>query len=222
MKRLFYLKLTLMITPYWQKQEILNPHNPSATKKNVLPLNTLSELQEYAIPAPTINHGEDRMIYKGPTLGTFTFLQDDTFTHNKVAIQSKQKHTAISKYDLKSIFHQAKRVMNESSHAKLAQLLRDFSVVFSEDEWDVGKCNLAKQKNQVCPGSTPVKLPNCRMPMHFKSDFREKLDKFLEHELIEPCHSLYSAPAMLVLKKISKLRLFIDYRQLKKQTNNSC
>ena len=204
------------------KAGIFEPSQSFGDKQNGLAFNTLSELQEYAIPTRIINPGEDLMIYKGSTLGTFTFLQEDTFAQNKVAIQSKQKHTAISKYDLKSIFHQAKPVMNESCHAKFAHLLRDFSVVFSEDERDVGKCNLVKHKVQVCPVSTPVKLPNCRMPMNCKSDLRENVDKFLEHELVEPCHSPYTEPAMLVPKRNGKLRRFIDYRQLNKQTNKSC
>ena len=184
--------------------------------------NTLSEFQEDAIPARIINPGEDQTIYKGSILGTFTILQDDMFAQNNVANQSKQKHTAITKYDLKNILHQAKPVMNESSHAKLAQLLRDSSVVFSKDERDMGKRDLVQHRIQVYPGSTPVKLPNRRMPMHFKTDLQENLDKFLEHELIEPCHSPYSAPVMLVPKKNGKLRLVIDYWQLNKQTIKSC
>ena len=75
---------------------------------------------------------------------------------------------------------------------------------------------------QVYPGSTPVKIPKRRMPMHFKTDLEEKLDKFLEHELIEPGHSPYSAPAMLVPKKNGKLRIVINYRQLSKKTIKSC
>ena len=49
-----------------------------------------------------------------------------------------------------------------------------------------------------------------------------KLDKFLEHQFFEPCHSPYSSPAMLVPKNNSQLRLVIDWRQLKKQTIKSC
>ena len=58
--------------------------------------------------------------------------------------------------------------------------------------------------------------------MHFIADLQEKLDKFLEYELIDLGHSPYSAPAMLVSKKNGKMRFVIDYGQLKKQTIMSC
>ena len=107
-----------------------------------------------------------------------------------------------------------KPVMDEISHAKFAPLLRDFSVVFAKDEWDIGKCDLVQHRIKIYPGSTPVKLPNRRMPMHFKTDLQEKLDKF-------PEHGPYSVPAMLVPKENGKLKLVIDYRQLNKQTIES-
>ena len=105
-----------------QKAGNFEPSQTFCDKQNVLAFNTLSELQEDAIPARMINLVEDRMIYKGSTLETFTILQDDIFGQNNVANQSKQKPTAITKYDLKSILHQARPVVKESSHAKLAQL----------------------------------------------------------------------------------------------------
>ena len=44
----------------------------------------------------------------------------------------------------------------------------------------------------------------------------------MSKELITPCHSPYSAPAMLVPKKNRKLRLPLDYRKLNEQTIKSC
>ena len=79
-----------------------------------------------------------------------------------------------------------------------------------------------QRRIQVYPVSTPVKLPNRRLPTHFKTDLQEKLDEFFEHELIEPCHSSYKAPAKFVPKKNGKLRLVNDYQQLNKQTIRYC
>ena len=45
----------------------------------------------------------------------------------------------------------------------------------------------------------------------------------MTQKMITPCHSSYSAPAMIVLKKNNgKLRLVIDYRKLNEQTIESC
>ena len=70
---------------------------------------------------------------------------------------------------------------------------------------------------EVEPGSKPVKILTRRMPLHYKEDLQKKIDVFLEKVLITPCHSPYSAPAMLVPRKNGKLRLVIDYCQLNKQ-----
>ena len=67
-----------------------------------------------------------------------------------------------------------------------------------------------------------MKLPNSLMPMHFIKGLRQKINKFLEHIFITPCHTPYSSPAMFVWKKNGKLRLVMDYRQMNKQIVKSC
>ena len=60
------------------------------------------------------------------------------------------------------------------------------------------------------------------MPVHYKDDLKEKKDSLMTKKLITPCHSPYSAPAMLVPEKNGKLRLVIGYRKLNEQTIKSC
>ena len=60
------------------------------------------------------------------------------------------------------------------------------------------------------------------MPVDYKDDLKEKIDAFLTKELITPCYSPYSAPAMLVPKKNGKLRFVINYTKLNEQTIRSC
>ena len=99
--------------------------------------------------------------------------------------------------------------------------MKEFSDIFSKSEWDLGKCDVTTHRIEAEPGSKPVKIPTRRMPLHYKEDLQKIIYVFLEKELKTPCHSPYSAPAMLVPKKNGNVRLVIDYRQLNKQTINS-
>ena len=112
--------------------------------------------------------------------------------------------------------------ISQEAKAKFSKPINAFSVVFWKNEWDIGQCHVTAHKIQVEPGSRPIKLLNRRLPSHYKDDLREKIQAFPEKKLTTPCHSPYSAPAMLVPKKNGKLRLVIDYRQLNKQTIKSC
>ena len=111
-------------------------------------------------------------------------------------------------------------------HDQFGSLVKEVSEIFSKSEWDLGKCDVTTHRVEVEPGSKPVKnptriYPNPRMPLHYKEDLQKKIVVFLEKELITPCHSPYSAAAMLVPKKNGKLPLVFDYRQLNKQTIKS-
>ena len=125
------------------------------------------------------------------------------------------------KYDLENVKKAISKEINNSCRADFRNLIDDYSDIFSSNQWDLGKCDATSHRIDVKPGSQPIKLPNRRMPVHYKDDLKEKIDAFMNKELITPCHSPYSAPAMLVKKKNGKLRLVIDYRKLNEQTIKS-
>ena len=62
-------------------------------------------------------------------------------------------------------------------------------------------CDATSHKIDVKPGSQPIKLPNRRMPLHYRDDLKKKIDAFMTKELITPCQSQHSAPAFLVPEK---------------------
>ena len=62
-------------------------------------------------------------------------------------------------------------------------------------------CDASTHRIDVKLGSQPIKLPKRRIPVHYKDDLKEKTDVFMTQKLITPCHTPYSAPAMLVPKK---------------------
>ena len=159
-------------------------------------------------------------VYENTTLGTSEFFPKQALNHI-VSPPPKSKTIEIDEsYDLKHVIDSISPAIPVWN--KFAELVQQFADVFSKNQWDFGKCDATSHKIDVYPGSKPVKLPNRRSPLHYKQDLREKIDAFLDKELITPCHSPYSAPAMLVPKKNGKLRLLIDYRQLNQQTIKSC
>ena len=72
---------------------------------------------------------------------------------------------------------------------EFGSLIDEFSDVISKKGSDISKCDVTSHKIDVYPGSRPVKSPNRRLTLHYKEDLREKLDFFLEKDLITPCHS---------------------------------
>ena len=97
----------------------------------------------------------------------------------------------------------------------------NYSEIFSINQWDHGKSDATSHRTDVKTGSQLIKLPDRRLPVQYKDDLKEKIDAFMTKELIKPCHSPYSAPAMLVPQKNGKLRLVIDYRKLNEETIKS-
>ena len=191
-------------------------------KNEVSAPNVLFDFREEVIPIAINNKTEEEItIYKNTTLGFSETLPEAVM--NNISKLPKPLPAPIknNKYDLNSLKNSVDKDIPKRSHDQFGSLVKEFSDIFSKSEWDLGKCDVTTHRIQVKPGSKSVKIPTRRMPLHYKEDLQRKIDVFLEEDLITPCHSPYSSPAMLVPKKNGKLRLVIDYRQLNKQTIKS-
>ena len=183
------------------------------------------------------NYSEDviPVIIENSNDGPVTLYKDTTLENSEIVPKEYMQNVRVHKPKVKSQTkfnrtdekHKLKHVKkNRQSVTSLASgwvwhsLWRIFGRLF-KNGWDFCMCDLTSHKIDVYPGSRPVKLPDRRMPLHYKEDLREKLDAFLEKDLITPCQSPYSAPAIPVPKKNGKLRLVVDYRQLDSQTVKS-
>ena len=173
------------------------------------------------------NSGEDPVtVYKDATLETSRIVPKKHIQNVRVHKHENKSQTELSRTDNKYVLIIVKTAVDNQIHFPLRDefdsLIDKFSDVFSKNEWDIGKSDKTSRKIDLYLGSTPVKLPNRRMPLHYKEDLREKLDAFLQKYLIALCHSPYCAPVILLPKKNGKFRLLIDSRQLKNQTMKSC
>ena len=187
--------------------------------KEVSSDHVLFNFAEETIPVMVTNTGDEAvMIHKGTTLGQSELVALDKIQN--ISTLKSRKSPKINdkkdaKYDFKLVKNSIDTGISLEAKAKFSELISKFSDVLSKNEWDIRQCDVPAHKIQIEPGSRPKKLPNRRMPLHYKQDLQEKFDAFLEKIFITPCHSPYSATAIIVPKKNGKLRLVIDHRQLK-------
>ena len=173
------------------------------------------------VPITIANTNEVLTIDKDATLGS-SQLVSDCLIQEVNQKQMEDYNTVDSREDLEYVKKAISKEINNNCSADFRNLIDDYRDIVSNNQWDLGKSDATSHRIDVKPGSQPIKLPNRRMPVHYKYDLGEKIDAFLTKELITPCHSPYSAPAMLVPKKNGKLRLVIDYRKLNGETIKSC
>ena len=206
--------------PLCETVAIFEPNERFDGSKETMAPNFLFNLTEHFVRVTVENTGDELItLYEKTTLGTSEVMPYAALN----AVAKRSASDMIDKsYDLKNVVDSISSEIPDHLKRKFEELVYEFEDVFSKNQWDIGRCDAVSHKIDIVPGSKPIKLPNRRMPMHYKEDLKEKIDAFLDKQLIEPCHSPYSAPAMLVPKKNGKLRLVIDYRQLNNQTVKSC
>ena len=195
--------------------ELFEPNGQFNGDNALTVLDVLFNYREGVNPVVIENPDDEAVtIYKDTTLGTSEMVPKEHIQDVGIHKPEDKSQTKIKRIDEKFNLMQVKTAADNqlpvSLQGGLGSPIDNFSDVFSKNEWDIGGCDVNSHKVDVYPGSRPVKLPNRSMRFHYKEDLREKLDAFLEKDLITPCYSLYGAPAMFVPKKNCKLRLVID------------
>ena len=197
------------------------PHERFIHNENQIAQDALFRFEKGIVPITIANTNDEALtIYKDTTLG-LSQLVSDRLIQEINQKQTKNYNEVDPKYDSENVKKTINKEKNNNCRATFRNVIDDYSDIFSINQWDLGKCDATSHRIDVKPGSQPKKLPNRRMPVHYKDGLKEKIDAFMNKELITACHIPYSEPAMLVPKKNGKLRLVIDYRKLNEQTMNS-
>ena len=110
------------------------------------------------IPARLIYPVEDVTVYKGTSLGSFYGVGSvELAAMNRVNIDlpDHPQGQFTDKSDGKEVMKQTQSSIEPQILAHFAQLLRNFSDMFSKSKWYIGKCDLVQRKIDLYPGSKP-------------------------------------------------------------------
>ena len=94
----------------------------------------------------------------------------------------------------------------------LRQLLLDRHQVFALTEEELGETDLVEHHNIIeMTDHKPIKVFPCRLPYALQAELETELDQLLSIGCIEPSCSPYASGLVLVWKKDSRLRVYMDY-----------
>ena len=118
------------------------------------------------------------MIHKDTTLGQSELVATDKI-QNISTLKSRNSPNLTdkkdAKYDSKLVKNSINTGVSLEAKAKFSELISEFSDVFSKNERDIGQCDVTAHRIQGEPGSRPIKIPNRRMPSHYKDDLQTKV-----------------------------------------------
>jgi len=107
---------------------------------------------------------------------------------------------------------------NSTEHQVLAQLLREYSDVFSRGNGDMGLAKVIFHEKPLAAGTTPIRQPTRRLGPKKKKEVRWHVQDFLDRDLIELAHGGWSSLVVLVKKKDGSWRFCVNYRRLNSVT----
>ncbi|KAG5865493.1 hypothetical protein JTB14_035518 [Gonioctena quinquepunctata] len=108
--------------------------------------------------------------------------------------------------------------LDEETREKLMALIRGFYDLFLED------ASATEVEHSIIsePGAPPICKAPYRIPYHQRKVLQKEIDRLLDASVIRPSFSPWSAPVVLVTKKLpkgeEKVRMCIDYRRLNNVT----
>jgi len=100
----------------------------------------------------------------------------------------------------------------------MAKLLREYNDVFSSGDHDVGLTRVIRHEIPLAAGTVLIQQPTRRLGPEEEKQVNRQVRDFLYRSLIEPAHSAWNSPVVLVRKKNGSWWFCVDYRKLNSVT----
>ena len=202
-------------------------HSTSSTRYPVFKLSTHPDFQVAGLQEHATTPG-DRYVRLQPNYSLGSAIESDGVideaeetwpTENIRVVTTEHGETEAGSTSpqlpahLTDLFDRSSKKLNETEKEALANLLIEFSDVFSTGDSDLGKFSVIKHK--IDTGTArPIRQPMRRTPLGFEKEEEKHLKQMLGAEIIQPSTSEWASPPVLVRKKDGSVRWCIDYRAL--------
>ena len=111
--------------------------------------------------------------------------------------------------------------LNDQQKEKVQELFTRHQQVFSRNSNDLEYCDKTKQQIKLNKDAQPFRRSYCSMSFDKRKAMKKIVENLEDAKLIEPTHSYWAAPSILLKKKYGSYRLAVDYRGLNKQNEKT-
>ena len=199
----------------WASAIASNPGKRRGVGLGVIP--TLFNPSEVAASVMTINsHATAILINKGDVVA-----RAEEFEYTKATPPQGGRATSPSRpfpEHLRCLLDNISKDCSAEQREVVAGLLTDYKDVFTTPGGDIGHTTMAE--HHIDTGTArPVKQRPRRVPLAKRAAAEKELKNMLDKDLIEPSHSPWASPIVLVTKKDGTMRFCVDYRKLNDLTH---
>ena len=135
---------------------LFEPHERFIDNENQIAQDALFSFEKGIAPITIANTNDEVLtFYKHTTLGSSQLVSDRLIRERN---QKQKNYNEVDpKYDLENLKKAISKGINNNCRADFRNLIDDYSDIFSNNQWEFGKCDVISHRIDVKPGSQPIK-----------------------------------------------------------------
>ena len=174
-----------------------------------------------SVPLRVLNPRKEAVVVKkGTRIATMEALEKDPPGDEDLNVHAVSRDKDVPHDDQKALWEMVSKIGDHLSvrdKEMLFSVLLDYADVFSLHPGNIGRTG--EIKHHLDTGDTqPIHQLPRRVPQARRLEVRKMLDEMLEKDVIQPSHSPWSSPIILVRKKDGSMRFCVDYRKVNSVT----